>query len=109
MGTNYYVKAEEKPACPTCGHRENVEALHIGKSSHGWAFIFAPYPELRLTSWRAWRLFLTSHQIVDEYGREHTFADFVRLVESKQEGNRIDSHDRGDSEGYRFSTTSDFS
>lgn len=125
MGTNYYTKA---PAdCPCCGR--SFEPLHIGKSSGGWKFLFAPYPELNLTSWAAWQRHLeeTSAEIVDEYGSAVSFEELRDLVESKQRPDMLDANnassmqygptprserhqfETADPQGYRFSTTADFS
>jgi hypothetical protein len=122
MGTNYYVKAEEKPACPTCGHHPNVEPLHIGKSSGGWQFLFAPYPEHGLTSWAAWKSFLADKGIVDEYGQDVPLAELEDWVLKKQRDGvnaKTATHDQWgpygrdsekyDDEGFRFSSTADFS
>jgi hypothetical protein len=37
MGTNYYHERVIEPACKHCGRGPEVETLHIGKSSAGWA------------------------------------------------------------------------
>lgn len=125
MGTNYYTKSK----CDHCGALSVENELHIGKSSGGWKFLFAPYPEHGLTSWKAWRHYLAKgwQVIFDEYGREHDLAYLIDLVEGKQQPNMLDAdnapassygptpkserrkHEVADSEGYRFSTTSDFS
>lgn len=103
MGTNYYTAPE--PACKCCGHAP--ERLHIGKSSAGWSFLFAPCPELKLTSWRAWKAYLEGREIIDEYGEGHTLEDFSALVEAKVNG-RGSAEDTTDPDGYRFSTSCDF-
>lgn len=67
MGTNYYWY--ERPACPTCGRRD--EPLHVGKSSAGWVFALRIYPELGihdLDDWRErWRR--PGSELRDEYDR----------------------------------------
>lgn len=124
MGTNYYVKA--KPDCPCCGRE--YEPLHIGKSSGGWKFLFAPYPEYGLTSWKDWQKHLAEAgtEIVDEYGQDIDLTQLMELVEAKQKpdaldasnapqemwGSSFEGRDRyevADEDGYRFSTTNDFS
>jgi len=122
MGTNYYTTAE--PPCEKCGR--GSEQLHIGKSSAGWKFLFAPYPEHGLTSWRAWQTFLTNRVIQDEYGAIVDLADLKALVEAKQGDGMLDGAtapesmygrplgkrsdiETADEYGYRFSTTADFS
>lgn len=105
MGTNYYVESD--PPCPTCGHEK--ERLHIGKSSLGWQFLFAPYPDLGLTSWKAWRAYLEKRPglIRDEYGRAMPLDEFAALVASKQDD--LGAEERHDSDGFRFARDWDFS
>jgi len=117
MGTNYYV--ERGAACPTCGHKE--EPLHIGKSSAGWEFLFAPYPELGLTSWAAWKAHLAQREIRDEYGAIVALGELETLIKAKRGGLSAKTATReqwgpygreletADDEGYRFSSTADFS
>lgn len=81
MGTNYYT--EEDPPCAHCG-RGGTE-FHIGKSSAGWAFTFAPYPEHGLTTWAAWKQFLAPRVIKNEYGDVVPLDDLAELVEAKKE------------------------
>jgi hypothetical protein len=38
MGTNYYWKGKPAEVCPTCGHSEEQEVIHIGNCSYGWCF-----------------------------------------------------------------------
>lgn len=89
MGTNYY-------AVPTRG------AIHIGKSSIGWAFAFRDQPEWH--SFRELKQWLKKHQgdylIIDEYDRVVDLQDFIEMVEQKQK----DSHDRQcrNVDGYDF-------
>ena len=61
MGTNYYTMKEAP--CPTCAH--GGEDYHIGKSSGGWKFLFASYPDEGLTTKQAWHDFLQHRQIRD--------------------------------------------
>lgn len=126
MGTNYYVKdeTEPKPPCECCGRPfddDRDDPLHIGKSSSGWKFLFAPYPDLGLTSWAEWKVFLADKTIVDEYGTETSLQELADLVEAKQSGGicaetasssqwgPFSRSENKDGEGYRFSTTADFS
>lgn len=108
MGTNYYTMKKEP--CPTCAH--GGEDYHIGKSSAGWLFIFASYPEEGLTSKKAWEEFLKGRVIEDEYGRVVPYPDFMSLVENRQGKRHLYGDERGfeylDDEGYRISTTRDF-
>ncbi|MGX7709216.1 hypothetical protein [Methylobacterium sp. Gmos1] len=116
METSYYVDIEPTFTC--C--KKDSEKLHIGKSSLGWEFLFVPYPEHGLTSFAAWKEYLQSREIVDEYGRVVSLADFVSLVEAKKGGwnsqtapasawgpSRRDC-ERPDAEGYRFINTAEF-
>jgi hypothetical protein len=76
VGTNYYVV---KNKCECCKRFD--EEYHIGKSSVGWAFSFQGYKWNKLTSWSAWKEFLKSQSIVDEYGEEMKYNDFCEMVE----------------------------
>lgn len=108
MGTNYYINAE--PPCEKCGH--GGEDLHIGKSSAGWQFLFAPYPERGLTSFVAWLEYIAASgaPIRDEYGATCDLGNFIKMVVSKQRTQKIDSAtDRLDEHGYRFARTAEFS
>lgn len=79
MGTNYY--AREK-ICKCCGHAK--KETHIGKSSAGWTFSFHSTDEIR--SFREWIDFLTQDdvKIFDEYEKETSLKDFIKLVNSKK-------------------------
>jgi len=117
MGTNYYV--EPDPPCPHCGRPH--KSLHIGKSSMGWEFLFAPYPELGLISWEAWKSYLSNRRIVDEYGISETLSALEALIMSKRGGwnsrtapdyawgNSTRDRETSDAEGFRFCDTADFS
>ncbi len=72
MGTNYYWCAKAPKTCPTCNHIEEVDKLHIGKSSGGWCFSLHVYPEYlaeninTLSDWK--QVFeVPGSSIVDEY------------------------------------------
>lgn len=107
MGTNYYVKTE---ACPHCGR--GAETLHIGKSSGGWRFFFAAYPERDLMSWKSWRALLAKPDsiIVDEYGREVPLTDLDARIAGHAGLRRGDDPDgHTDPEGHPFSRSADFS
>lgn len=124
MGTNYYVRHE---ACKECGRA--AQDIHIGKSSFGWQFLFAPLERRDddgIYSWKQWREYLVGKKIVDEYGQGISLPAFIELVESKQSSgvcaltaSRAQYGPYGpeerarleykDEDGYRFSTTADFS
>jgi len=117
MGTNYYTVKKEP--CPTCAH--GGEDYHIGKASGGWKFLFASYPNEGLTTASAWREFLKTRLIRDEYGDEVSYEEFWQKVERMQAEKwtlktHPDSYIHGpaerfetiDPEGYRISTTHEF-
>lgn len=109
MGTNFYAKTAR---CESCGHEGRV--LHIGKSSAGWAFLFCAYPDLGLTSKKAWESYLQDKDIEDEYGGLKSLSAFTSMVEAKQAdfsaktapgshwGNSSRDFEMFDDEGYRF-------
>jgi hypothetical protein len=74
MGTNYYAAGDDG------------EALHVGKSSAGWSFSFHGITECGLVTWAAWREYLQTHALRDEYGKTVSLADLEVLVESKRSG-----------------------
>lgn len=126
MGTNYYADSEPKPTCPTCGHVDRPVTLHIGKSSGGWRFGFAveTLPDgTVLDDFTKWVSHLAQPgvTITDEYGRKHSLATLLSLIESKQDGLAHgqnhegygfryvdDGHHYQDAQGYDF-TRGDFS
>lgn len=109
MGTNYYLEAEP---CAHCGRGDTQ--VHIGKSSVGWPFLFAPNAERDISSWRDWRKFLSqpinADRIKSEYGDRVTLAAFICCVEGRPvTQGKLGGHDRVDDEGYSFSISEDFS
>jgi hypothetical protein len=79
MGTNYFIHEE---SCSHCGHQPAL--VHIGKSSHGWKFLFHATDEC--VTKQDWEHHLVGKQIVDEYNRFVTYAEFFEMVETKQPG-----------------------
>lgn len=79
MGTNYYAQIGFCECCKRPG-----EELHIGKSSSGWAFLFMPHPDRGLTTWAAWKDYLATVPIKDEYGDDVVLAELIALVDAKQ-------------------------
>ena len=69
----------------------SAEEYHIGKASGGWAFSFQGYPWNKLTSWKDWKEFLKDQQIVDEYGEEMRYNEFVEMVETFKSPTYINS------------------
>jgi len=123
MGTNYYAFSDP---CSHCGRSDG--RVHIGKSSIGWQFLFAPLDRANgegIYSWKAWKLYLADKRIVNEYGDAVSLAELVDIVENKQtsglcaltatrdqygpysESERR-QHEYKDDDGYRFCTTADF-
>lgn len=100
MGTNYYLNIDP---CKHC-HRP-AEQVHIGKSSHGWRFLFAKQPE-----WSTMKELManaTAHELVNEYGEVIMWEDFFKLVGRKQSAKThkefMGCHNSStDTEGYEF-------
>lgn len=127
MGTNFYHRTRSG----LLGLFGKTEERHIGKSSAGRQFSFRGYVERRdvgmsktivIGSWHDWKRILKRGKIVDEYGREWSYNEFVEKVEmSKAPGflnhydetakyrrhyyNDFDGENWKDSEGWSFSTT----
>ena len=85
MGTNYYA-VKNRPSI----HR----GLHIGKSSHGWKFLFQRQndswcdPEVHWNSYEDVRDWLKRHVVEDkayvilnEYDEIVSYDEFVKIVE----------------------------
>ena len=137
MGTNYYHQSD------CCKHCKRSDKRHIGKSSKGWQFSFQGYkadkfPEdgdikvsnLEIKSYKDWLAVLwkslkidKTGKIINEYGNEISFDDFVLMVKNHQgePNNQYDhcserqaehvfdmSRDWKDEEGYAF-TLAEFS
>jgi len=79
MGTNYYWQADAA-ACETCGHVDESERLHIGKSSAGWTFALCVYPEKGIDGLAGWETRWTSGTIVDEDGDTITPAEMRERI-----------------------------
>ena len=87
MGTNYYVA---KDKCKCCNRFE--KEYHIGKSSIGWVFCFQGQWN-KLTSWKNWKEFLKDQMIVNEYGEEIPYDEFVLLIENhKKPDGKLKQH-----------------
>lgn len=100
MGTNYYVKAP-KP-CDDCGEEHICkQAIHIGKSSYGWQFLFAYNGGTFYKSYGEFEEWLADKEIYDEYNQPITQKDFFNMIESKMDG-RADSDHCIVIDGYRF-------
>lgn len=70
MGTNFYLRAPQKPPCECCGREFESSTKHIGKSSAGWCFSLHVMPEQGINSLADWeRLWgAAGAWIEDEYG-----------------------------------------
>lgn len=110
MGTNYYL-VKKKPTLD--------RALHIGKASAGWRFLFykpAIYEVDRpLNTFEQWRDYLKeateSHEyvILNEYEREVEYDELLEIIAKKQSENRPDMFDHWENvNGYMFASC-DFS
>jgi len=109
MGTNYYWHPKAEDACPTCGHSDSVEPVHIGKSSAGWVFTLHVYPygvdgldTARINDLDDWKHIFRDRggHIQNEYGARIPFADLEEIItdrESYRAGDResLRRHDLG--------------
>ena len=75
MGTNFYV-------------RKGETSVHIGKSSAGWKFLFAPHPELYDQTKASINRYLklNNENFYDEYGAKVDLEEFWRDIERKKDG-----------------------
>lgn len=95
MGTNYYLVQKVESACPHCGLTGGIEKLHIGKSSHGWAFTLHVIPEKGLNNWADWEFVLSASahwQIVSEYGETISTHDMVMIITERGEVAKLKRH-----------------
>lgn len=80
MGTNFYL--HRAPCESACEHCDYDPTLHVGKRSGGWTFGFRGYPELGLTSWKAWRTLINqAGGVEDEYGQTYSATQFIKEVD----------------------------
>ena len=86
MGTNYYLVRETKPACPTCGHQEIAERLHIGKSSRGWCFSLQVDPARNIMTLEDWVLRWSQPGTIieDEYGRATGVEEMMDCIQNRK-------------------------
>lgn len=84
MGTNYYVRTR------TCDNPKHHDFVHVGKSSHGWRFLFRAHGGLRSVD--DWFRYLDDHfdAIESENGNGVTVEYLRSLVAGKHNGH---SHD----------------
>jgi len=98
VGVNYYYR---EGVCPSCGHYE--DALHIGKKSVGWCFVFRGYSGKR--SMIDWLQFLKKGRghIYGDYNRKVSLKDFMEMVvASQKEKHPSEAGYREDEFGYVF-------
>jgi len=78
MGTNYYI---HKNKCDQCGRYEEI---HLGKSSHGWQFIFNYNGGEYYKTVEEMYKWLRRKTIYNEYGEKITLRQFKEMVQEKQ-------------------------
>jgi hypothetical protein len=79
MGTNYYLQTD---FCPCCGKPR--QTLHLGKSSHGWKFLFHQQP--RIFDYESFCKVIDTGIIVDEYDNQLSKDDLLDIIGSFQNG-----------------------
>lgn len=99
MGTNYYA-IKRRPSL-------HNGLLHIGKASAGWKFCFRGYmsDDLCIKSLDDWKKYIKDNDMVilDEYDRQLTMSEFLKVVETMQKNENVDNFTRdANVEGYRF-------
>lgn len=92
MGTNYYARYN---ACKCC---DRFDAVHIGKQSAGWTFLFRGYVNsdetpLSIKTFSDWKKFLDSEnvEIYDEYNERVSKTEFLARIQSKAPDIKQDS------------------
>ena len=104
MGTNYYA-IKKKPRIVKI-----YDEIHLGKSSVGWKFVFQEQEQYH--NFEEFKDFILNNNewiIKDEYGKEISPNDLLKLIEEKQKENNPDDFTWDKNvDGYRF-TDKDFS
>jgi len=87
MGTNYYLKIYHGDICSKCGRSDELEEIHIGKSSSGWKFVidtnhgaFNSFQEMRNI------LEKNPNKIFDEYGQNISLFELYSKIYNKRNG-----------------------
>ena len=82
MRTNHYFIRGGTEPCPTCGHAEPPERLHIGKSSGGWCYLLQVLPEKGLNGLCDWEDIFNSGtgKIEDEYGTPLEPWEMMKII-----------------------------
>ena len=99
MGVNYYLLIPKKKKYTLY---QNI--LHLGKASIGSKFVLRLYPN-HYTNWTQMKEWLKREiergsVILDEYDREVSLDDFIKMVEQKQ--NELNNDYCIEIEGYNF-------
>jgi hypothetical protein len=101
MGTNYYYYSRNSPldasirilernnennihvtALELLREAKEGERLHIGKSSTGWCFSLHVTDSIR--SLEDWKAKFSEGVILDEYGREHSPEEMLRIITDRR-------------------------
>jgi hypothetical protein len=103
VGTNYYLYKKPKyDHCNTCDlWRDEVHAVHIGKSSFGWCFSLRVYPEgfnqfnLKIKSLEDWKRFFNdkNYLILDEYKSPIEASVMMSCITNRSFTGRTDTRD----------------
>lgn len=103
MGTNYYA-VKKKPRMVKI-----YDEIHLGKSSAGWKFVFQEQEQYH--NFEEFKDFILNNNewiIKDEYGKEISPKELLKLIEEKQKENNPDDFTWNKNVGgYRF-TDRDF-
>lgn len=98
MGTNYYGKKipteTDKQAIALLVLKgdfngaihalKSFEAIHIGKSSSGWRFLFNHNNWDYYKDWQSFCDWLLTVEIVDEYGESKSKDELIALIKEKE-------------------------
>ena len=68
--------------------RKGETSVHIGKSSAGWKFLFAPHPELYDQTKASINRYLklNKENFIDEYGEKVDLKEFWEDIERRKDG-----------------------
>ena len=82
MGTNYYVKTNDKVFKDGF---DVDEILHVGKSSYGWYFSLHVIPERGINTLRDWLPILQNGVIHNEYGETISYENMLRTIKRDED------------------------
>jgi hypothetical protein len=80
MGTNYYLHKPLCNVCKHCGHGDEPEVLHIGKSSRGWCFSLHVEPEEGIHDLEDWFQVWEEGTIKSEYGDVVSPVEMLSII-----------------------------